>query len=159
MHRAILCAIAADMRPACFLELGLGTDPCINVVAQYCVAAFGVDRATDTLTPPENGRLYAMDTDTFFATEASMLPPPDLVFIDADHRLDQVLKDLEGVRKIAAENCVVAIHDTWPRDIAYTSVEHCADSHKVPGHIIEDHMTIPVHPGLTLVHLKPRPPF
>ncbi len=152
-HRDILIALARSMSPKCYLELGLGTTPVLPDLAQHCVATYGVDKSDACGQMPGNASVFAMSTDEFFAGPPR-IPPPDLVFVDAYHRSEQVLRDLEGIEKICAPDCIVVIHDTFP-DKGYEAEHHCADSYLVPGIIQWEHVTIPRHPGATILHMKP----
>ena len=154
-HRTLICAIAGAMRPACYLELGLGSTPTLTSVADLCVAAYGVDINGPLFDVPANATVFSMSTDEFFADHAKTIPPPELVFVDADHGSEQVLKDLANIEKICAANCVVICHDTYPENQGYTVKEHCADSYKVPDLISWEHVTIPRHPGATILRMKP----
>ncbi len=153
-HKVILENIAKRMRPSCFIELGLGESPSILGVSQFCGFAFGVDVGGARCSMPDNAVIYQMTTDQFFETIAASLPAPELVFIDADHRKEQVLKDLNGIRAIAAENCVVVLHDTFPECEMYTQTGFCADSYRVPESLPCEHVTLPVPPGITICRLN-----
>ena len=154
-HRTLICAIAGAMRPSCYLELGLGGEPTLTSVADLCVVAYGVDHNEPKFPVPANATIFTMSTDEFFDARAKTIPPPELVFVDADHRSAQVLKDLKHIEEICAPNCVVVCHDTYPENTGYTVAEHCADSYKVPDMIPWKHVTIPRHPGATILRMKP----
>ena len=155
-HRNLLVLLAQRMRPDCFLELGLAEDPCISVVAEHCHRSYGVDHRALTLASPPNTTIVEMTTDEFFQDYANTIPAPDLVLVDADHSKDQVIKDLSNISKIAADNCLVLVHDTYPMTEAETDAGHCSDSYKVPGLLDWEHVTLPCPPGLTLLRMKPR---
>ncbi len=154
-HRTLLTTMAARMRPNCFMELGLGTTPAIAAVADYCVNAYGVD----TL-PHEGGyqntKIFQMSTDDFFLNVAHTLEPPDLVFIDADHNAEQVMKDFDNIACICADNCVVVLHDTFPENEAHTSEGYCGDSYLVPPRLLCEAVTLPFPPGITICRLRPK---
>jgi hypothetical protein len=155
-HRAFLASLACRIRPTCFLELGVHRDPALVNVAQFCDLVVGVDRDLYLVQWPENSKFYQMTTDAFFAWPAAEIPPPELVFVDADHRREQVIKDLYGVEAICAENCIVVIHDTFPPGIEFTTDVDCSNSYLVPPLLPWEHVTLPVPPGVTLCRMKPR---
>lgn len=155
-HRALLEGLAWRMRPNCYLELGLPHTPTIYGVAKWCRVAYAVDYGNLGKSEMTNVHLFTMKTDRFFGEVAPKLEPPELVFIDADHSKGQVMKDLNNVAAICAENCVVVLHDTFPADDSYLAPELCNDSYLCPDLIVWEHVTLPVPPGLTLCRLKPK---
>jgi hypothetical protein len=154
-HKVLLNALANILRPACFVELGLGSTPALHSVAEFCVATFGVDHSECKFEIPEGCTIFKMSTDEFFAEKAKTIPPPDLVFVDADHRSSQVLVDLQHLAEVCADNCIVVCHDTYPGGENYTQDGHCSDSFRVPDLVPWEHVTIPVHPGATIFRMKP----
>lgn len=155
-HKLLIEVIAARMRPECFLELGLAGNPTLLNVARYCKSLHGVDIAQPaTFVIPSSAKIHMMSTDDFFAGPGKSLRP-DLVLVDADHRSAQVRKDLEGVARIAAENCVVLIHDTFPESHQFVADGYCSDSYKVPGEMSWEHVTLPCPPGVTICRMRPR---
>ena len=155
-HKTLLSAISLMMQPKCFLELGLWYAPAMRDLALNCKEMHGVDSQHYPDFVPSNATIHKMTTDEFFAGPGKTVTPPDLVFVDADHRSSQVMRDLENIAMIAAENCVVAIHDTYPSGPEFTVEGHCADSYKVPDMLIWEHVTLPFPPGLTLCRMHPR---
>lgn len=155
-HRSFLANLARRMKPQCYVELGLGDNPAIVQVSEFCNEAYGVDKTRGSHEVSPNAIIIVMTTDEFFDGPGKTITPPDLVFIDADHRKEQVLKDLANVAAICADNCVVVLHDTFPESAMYTDPGYCADSYKVPDEIPWEHVTLPVPPGLTICRLKAR---
>ncbi len=155
-HRTLLSALAARMKPRCFIELGLGPEQAaIGWVSEHCYRAYGVDIEPHPHAYP-NARIFQMATEDFFAGPAQHIEPPDLVFIDADHHSAQVRRDLANVEAICAPNCLVVIHDTFPENSAYATEGYCCDSHVVPSYLTCENVTLPFPPGLTLCRLKPQ---
>lgn len=150
-HRTFLTMLAARMKPRCFIELGLGTDPCIVNVGEHCFRAYGVDRKRENFATPPNSVILEMTTDEFFESYGRTIEAPELVFIDADHSKEQMLKDLRNVAAIAAENCIVCIHDTFPENEQQTRPEFCGDSYKAVRTLWGEHVTLPFPPGLTIM--------
>jgi len=155
-HRSFLTMLAARMKPTCYIELGLGTDPAILNVGEHCFKAYGVDRKRESFPTPPNSVILEMTTDEFFDAYGSTIEAPELVLIDADHSKEQVLRDLDRVAKIAAENCIVCIHDTFPENAAATSPGLCSDSYLVPESIFFEAVTLPFPPGITICRLRPK---
>jgi hypothetical protein len=155
-HHTLLLTLAQRIRPKCYLELGLWLQPVITDVAQYCEVCYGVDRDIMPDVVPPNATFIRLSTDEFFALVGKTIPPPDLVFVDADHRKDQVLTDLKNIEEICAENCIVVLHDTFPSGPEYTTDADCSDSYKVPDLMKWEHVTLPTPPGITICRMKPR---
>ena len=155
-HKQFLSTLASVQRPGCYLELGLSTSPALLTLSGFCLSVHGVDPAGIQFDVPTNATIHAMTTNEFFAGPAKMIPPPNLVFVDADHRSHQVMRDLEGIASIAAENCIVAIHDTFPPDDLHKEDHYCSDSYRVPKIMIWERVTLPFPPGLTLCRMHPR---
>ena len=85
----------------------------------------------------------------------------DFIFIDGDHRVEMVMADFEAASHLLSINGLIAIYDTYPRDMAFVSKknESCGDSYLAPARIIREYqewsvITKPVHPGLTLCQRK-----
>jgi len=154
-HRSLLSVLAARIQPSCFLELGVHQDPALLQVARHCEHVVGVDRSLYLIRWPSNSAFYQMTTDEFFAGPAKEITPPELVFVDACHRKEQVLRDLDGIESICAENCVVVLHDTFPPSAEFTSDNDCSDSYLVPGLARWPSVTLPVPPGITMLRMRP----
>ncbi len=154
-HRSIVGILASIIRPKSYLELGLGTDPTLTGISTSCGWCYGVDKGGASFPVPANCTVFAMDTDTFFDGPVNSIQPPQLVFVDADHRSRQVLKDLENLSAICDTNCIVVCHDTYPENQNYTADTFCSDSYRVPDLISWEHVTIPIHPGATILRMKP----
>ena len=151
-HRSLVALFASRMRPSCYLELGCENTPAVLQLHQFCGVTHGVDIQRGDFAMPPNFTLHLMTTDAFF--EHVTIPPPELVLIDACHQKDQVLRDFEGVKRIAAPNCVVVIHDTFPEDTGYISSSLCFDSYLVPSLLSVGNVTLPCPPGVTLAVLN-----
>jgi len=154
-YKVFLGALALRMKPKCYLELGLWHEPALLGLARHCEEMHGVDAEAQPFHVPENATIHTMTTNEFFDGPGKSITPPDLVFVDADHRSKQVLTDLYSVQDICADNCVVVIHDTFPAGPEFTVDGHCSDSYRVPGMIPWERVTLPFPPGVTICRMKP----
>ena len=157
-HKDLLVLLAKRMKPKCYLELGCRTDPAFLYLAQYCQTIVGVDKDSADYQPPPNAHVYRMTTDQFFLGPGLSIPPPELVLIDACHEKTQVNKDFDGVASIAAPNCIVVLHDTFPENDGYVDPNYCHDSYRVPPMLLEagwETVTLPFPPGVTICRLRP----
>ena len=160
-HREFLAFLARRLRPTSYLELGCEATPAVLGLAEFCGVTYGVDVTPIGFEPPSNFRYFQMTTDDFFERSASAIESPELILIDACHRSDQVLRDFEGVKKIAATNALVVFHDTFPENIAYRTEAACWTSYLVPPEILasgEEIVTLPFPPGVSIVRLNPHLP-
>jgi len=83
----------------------------------------------------------------------------DLLFIDANHDSEAVQGDFIAMEKHVALRGIVCFHDTFPKDISFTSSKLCGDAYlaipalqnSYPGW---NFITLPIHPGLTIATRK-----
>lgn len=97
-----------------YLEIGLSKGETYGRIR--CAKKVGVD---PTIKPrlrlvPQPGTLLEVPSDDFFAATTEKF---DMVFIDGDHRLDQVRRDMKNSLTVLAENGTIVCHDVlvyWP---------------------------------------------
>lgn len=127
-----------------YLELGVFKNKNFNEIK--CKDKFSVD---------VNGNaIFTGTTDDFF----KQLEPNkrfDIVFIDANHDYDFVLRDFNNSVKIA--NYWILIHDMIPPSMKHTQSKFCSDSYKLLYFMLESKM-FSVYPmnnnfGLTLIKM------
>lgn len=102
-------------------------------------------------------------TDSFFESiDPSVLF--DIIFIDANHDYDYVLKDFNNSIKHCKEWLV--LHDMIPPNIDYTSHTACSDSYKILYYIIKERPDItwfslqdPIFFGLTFIKMPTNNPL
>ena len=79
----------------------------------------------------------------------------DMLFIDADHAKDSVLRDFFGILPFVSQHGLILLHDTHPKSVDYLDPQYCNDAYKAIEELSKrmdqfEMMTIPLHPGLTL---------
>ena len=79
----------------------------------------------------------------------------DLLFIDADHAKEAILKDFHDYFPFVAPHGLILFHDTHPRDNWMMQRDLCDTAYQAIEELAKDTteyelMTIPVNPGLTL---------
>jgi hypothetical protein len=136
-----------------YLELGVRTPENLNSIRNLVDVCIGVDI--------ENyGNIdgfYNMTTDDFFKQNQRKF---DIIFIDADHRFEQVKIDFENSLSALNEFGVIIFHDTDPIHPDLLSDEFCSDSYKIVDYIYTNHpelniITLPIHEtGMSLVMRK-----
>ena len=159
-HKDLLVLLAERMQPASYLELGCRTDPTFLYLWRNCRYVTGVDKDPARYSAPSNAKIYQRTTDDFFERIAKghiLIKPPELVFIDACHEARQVHRDFDNVTRIAAPNCLVVFHDTFPESDEYVDPNLCDNANLVPPALVEDGyeiVTLPFPPGVSIARVN-----
>lgn len=132
-----------------YLELGVGNGK--NFSQTLCKNKTSVDgfKGKDSAT-------FVGTTDEFFA-QLDKDTKFDIVFIDACHHYDFVLRDFNN--SIAHCNNWIVMHDMIPPTEGHTRPGRCSDGHKLLHHLIEKtnmqiySMRDPARLGLTFVKM------
>ena len=148
--------MAKILKPNHYLEIGTGYGDTFNLVCKYAEFLTGIDRVKRSKVNSRfNVMLYKGDSDSFFKTNKSRY---DMIFIDGDHRFDQVKKDIVNALSVLNYDGVIFVHDTFPKGEIYKIDDKCSDSWKVPAWIrsnpFVDVMDVKKHPGLTIIKHK-----
>lgn len=171
-HVSILLMLGSIIRPKVYIEYGVRHGTLFNVMIEatksFKTRCIGVDMSSID-NKHSNGEYYDRCTTDKFADE--ILPNlgivVDMVFIDADHSKDQAFRDFEKIFPYVAEDGLIVMHDTYPLNEMYTNPSYCDDSYlaawkirttdyyKLRAEII----TLPVHPGLTIIRKSTRQLF
>lgn len=109
-----------------FLELGTSTGVAFNSLT------FDNKYTVDLKTPDliqGHPNAFQLSTDEFFAT--TELTDFDLIFIDANHDAEQVLKDYNSSVSRLASGGVIILHDCYPPTEEYCEPRFCSDSYKI----------------------------
>jgi hypothetical protein len=138
-----------------YLELGVITTDSLKEIKTYVDICVGVDIEKKENT--DNVIFYNTTTDEFFRNNIQKF---DIIFIDADHKFEQVKIDFENSLKILNEFGIIILHDTDPIDQRLISDDYCSDSYKIIDYIYMEHLelnviTFPIHEtGLSFVMRK-----
>jgi len=136
-----------------YLELGVLQGRNIEGVKKYCRNCIGVDVEDNLIF--RNFDFHKKTTDEFFETFTGMA---DIIFIDADHRIEQVKKDFKNSLNHLNEHGIIFLHDTDPYEEKYLDDKYCGDSYKIHDWIKENHteldvITFPIGvAGITMVN-------
>jgi predicted O-methyltransferase YrrM len=161
-HEHFIEYLAKVVHPNVYVELGLYRCSLFNLIIPYANELIGVDINPDAekyLKKSEKVTFYSMDTSKF--AEKLKLEPIliDMLFIDADHSKEAVINDFTNFFPFVKQHGLIMIHDTHPKSEEFLSQEWCNNSYQA----IEDLsintdnyelVTIPVHPGLTLIRKR-----
>jgi len=155
--RGIIVEIAKNINPKVYLELGAASGGTITQVSKFCGRAIGVD----IREPKIKGSyaFYKMTTDEFFKrvkkNKVMMIPPPDLIFIDADHHCEQARKDFYNSLLYLSPRGIIILHDTFPEKKENTVPSLCGTVWKLAAEIRDkkefEIFTFPYFPGLSLI--------
>lgn len=106
-----------------YLEIGLGplqeTWKYIDIDHKICV---------DVIRVSENLPTYLGPSDDFFSENTETF---DLIYIDGDHRSNQVRKDLKNSLQILNPNGIIIMHDIAPASRTETDPRSSGDAYKV----------------------------
>jgi hypothetical protein len=161
-HADFVKLIAHEMKPAIYVELGIGDATTLNAVAGHCGASYAVDIAPGVMQyQKDNIKSFCMTTDSFHEEwDKNIRTEIDLIFVDACHKSDYVFRDVINFYPwLKKDTGIMILHDTWPPNLTYAGPEHCDDAYKATSRlsgILPDCelMTIPLEVGLTLIRRR-----
>jgi hypothetical protein len=139
-----------------FLELGIGEDENhIKLLKPFIDLYVGVDIDTSKINiNDKNIIIYNTTTDNFFIENKRKF---DIIFIDGDHRYEQVKIDFENSLKILNKFGIIIFHDTDPIHKRLLVDGYCSTSFKIIDYIYVKHpelniITLPINEmGLSIV--------
>ena len=154
-HGNIIKEIVKNTSCNSYLELGIYDGLNISEIAPFVKNAVGVD--FNDKRKYFNYEFIESSTDNFFINNTEKF---DIIFIDADHNYQSVIKDLENSLKILNKHGIIFLHDTDPKDYYLLQSGYCNDCYKIINYIRENHLdldfiNLPIsEAGLTIVNRK-----
>ena len=141
-----------------YVELGVNKGHTFSRICPIVQRAIGVDIVDARKT--KEGEFFLGTTDHWFSTLDKNFKA-DVIFIDADHTYEQVLKDFNNSLSILSTGGLIFIHDTSPNGKKYTQEQWSSNSYKVVFDIEKMNdlwsMTLPCDNfGLTIISRKKR---
>lgn len=140
-----------------YLELGIYEGETFEKIWPSVGQCVGVD-IVDKRKLKFKGTFHLCSTDKFFENNLETF---DAIFIDADHRFEQVKKDLLASLNILNIGGIIFIHDTDPSEKNLIQEGYCCDAYKIIDWIdrifLNDLtcLTLPIgREGLTIVRNK-----
>lgn len=155
-YENLIAEIAAATGCENYLELGLYYGTTFIKMCSVVPKCFGVDIEL-RFEIPTNASVYVGTTDSFFASNTQLF---NMIFIDANHQSDFVVRDFENSLKSLSEFGFIFLHDTDPSDLLYAQPGYCNDAYKIIDYIHNTHpelneFTFPItEAGLTIVQRK-----
>ncbi len=161
-HEDFIKNLAESLHPKVYVELGLYQCELFNKIVPYADNLFGVDINPDAgsyMTKSEKTLFFSGTTDAFAEIVRAHNFKIDLLFIDADHCKESVLKDFWNYFPYVNDHGIILLHDTHPKNLQYTDKGYCGDAYLVVEQLKNyqneiEFMTIPIHPGLTLIRKR-----
>lgn len=159
-HLDFIVHLVTILKPEKYLEIGVYRAGLINRLTHLIPEIVAVDidpRAKSYIESLKNVEFINMDSKDFWKTRSG--GEFDLIFIDGNHSRDAVLVDFEGARNCIKDHGVILLHDTYPLDREATNPERCDNGYLAIQELSFqtqefEMMTIPVHPGLTIVRKR-----
>jgi len=155
-HEVLIPLLVEAMGVTTYLELGTDQNQTIGKVR--CPRRIGVDKAAALC---EGAIMFSMPIQAFIGEKAGSLAPFQFVFIDADHSAESVGQDFRGIWPFVEDEGLVVLHDTNPETESDTDPGLCGDAWKFAHdlwlrqhHDCYESLTLPYHPGLTLVRKR-----
>lgn len=125
-------------KPKVYMELGTKKCYIFNDVSRLVPTAIGIDCGG---FPPnvnrKNTYLYSMTTDDAFKViQTTISPEVDLLFIDACHEKNQVLKDFDNYSQFVKEGTgLILLHDTHPISKELIDPGYCHNAYEAAWEI------------------------
>lgn len=151
-HERLIPLLVEGLGAQTYLEIGTDKNQTISKVA--APTRIGVDPNVVEL---EGCLMLKMTCDEFVLENAAKLAPFDFVFIDADHKAEQVRSDFINIWPHVAPDGMVALHDTSPEHESDAQPGYCDTAWKFAYYLTcggFEAMTLNYHPGLTLVRKR-----
>jgi len=157
-HEDFIVHLASIIRPRVYVELGLYQCTVFNRIIPYAEQLIGVDISPEAgkyMKKLSKTRFVNTSTEKF-AEELRTRPIQiDMLFIDADHSREAILKDFNSFFPFVAPHGLILLHDGHPKDEEQMKPGYCGTCYQAIAELSRhteeyEMMTIPIHPGLTL---------
>lgn len=128
--KALIVELAKLFKPDTYVEIGARFGYVFNSVSRYARRSVAVDIIKmDKVDKRPDTDIYQMTSQDF----ASIWKDPiDMLFIDADHSADAVLKDFVALSKFVRKDTgLILLHDTYPVNERLIADDRCGDAWKV----------------------------
>ena len=161
-HLDLIVHLAQIIKPKKYLEVGTYRAGLFNLMIPIAEELIAVD-----INPDAKKYIRHSDKTIFFEMESRLFWNVakvknyrfDLIFIDGDHSKNAVREDFFGALSVINDEGIILLHDTYPVDSLATIQARCGDGYEAIWEISRavseyELVTIPVHPGLTIVRKR-----
>jgi hypothetical protein len=154
IYRSLICEIVRSTGCKKYLELGVCRGELLQMVDKFCSDITGVDIIDNRAH--KIGKFFHMKTEDFFKQNKETF---DIIFIDASHKIEDVVNDLKNSVNVLNPNGIILIHDTDPANdsLINENGDFCGDAVKLNFMHFENlsFVTMPVgDEGITVIRRK-----
>lgn len=157
-HEDFIVELAKALKPKVYVELGLYKSELFNRIIPHAKQLIGVDVVPELeayMKKNPKAKFICKSTDEYAKDLKKKPIKIDLLFIDANHSKESVLKDFKHFFPFVNEQGVILLHDGYPKNKTQTQPGYCGDGYKAIEILTTNQkgyemMTIPVAPGLTI---------
>lgn len=139
-----------------YLELGIYQGESLREMANIIPECHGVDVNIPNNSLPSTIKFYHMPTDNFFVKN-KYHGYFDMIYIDANHNIEYVKRDLLNALKCLQPDGLILLDDTYPPNTTYFSPKFCEDAYLIMKFCRDtmsdkiEMLTMPFIPGLTMI--------
>lgn len=155
-HYAFIEHFISILKPENYLEIGIAHGEMLQIAQKYSKKCYAVDINIPNTKFNENVILHNMTSDQFFnQLDRSIFF--DFVFIDGDHKKEQVLSDFLNIKDNVVDDGFVFLHDTYPMGESWLHETQCNNAWEAALEIKQNFntqweiVTLPFNPGITIM--------
>lgn len=157
-HEDFIVNLAENLRPNTYCELWLYRCELFNRIVPFSNRLIWVDLSKEPgkfMKKCKKTEFHNMTTDDYFENIKGSWIQIDLLFIDANHSKESVMKDFVNYFELVSNQGIILLHDWYPKNEFYTQSGYCWDWYLAIAELSKkcdtyEMVTIPVHPGLTI---------
>lgn len=157
-HENFIAHLASLIQPKLYVEVGLDKGQTFNKVLPYARKLIGIDinkKCAKYIKESHKVTFYCINSAGFAKLARKNKLEINMLFIDADHWANQVLKDFNNLFPFVSDNGLIFLHDSFPKakenarkgeaGTVYRAIEKLAKNSKT-----YEMVTMPIPPGLTI---------
>jgi hypothetical protein len=134
----LMVELATLLKPKVYCELGVKKGYTMNMMVGHVEQCIGVDIVDSSSHIPNSVDFYHMPSSEFSLAYGG--PKIDFLFIDADHKYESVVNDIEMMAKhIRPWTSLVFLHDTYPVKKELLAPGYCNDAWKAAKYMRQIH--------------------
>lgn len=159
-HVTFLSQLTLNLKPHTYAELGIYEGETFNKINARRKYAVDISEKALRYIPDQESVIKILGTSVDLARELQNLGERlDLLFIDANHDSEAVQTDFSLLEEHMSLRGIVFFHDTFPKDISFTSSKLCGDAYLAIPALQNSYpdwhfVTLPIHPGMSIATKK-----